>query len=180
MTQVPKLKRNKRHPFLCRPEGITGRFGNYERQEAIMAKWVYRKAAANDLGTANLRMYTFYDIPKNKFIINENGKPTRNQVYIYDVMSAANWMYRLSITFLKPPIMDNHYKAPWLFPLVHKATGVSAIMTEWKGSISFITNVYHPKGADKEFINDLLELLDYLVSYECAHTYSHLVAGAIA
>jgi len=95
-------------------------------------------------------------------------------------MSPALLLYRLIATFFGNPVCGDNYKSIWDYNIIHKHSGKLLNFSEHKGAIVFwlpesrFTQLHH------HFKNDLIELMTYLSSSECAHPYDNLVAGSVA
>lgn len=62
----------------------------------------------------------------------------------------------------------------------YEKTGEIVIFGEHKAGSSFWTKFVNIKDVPKEFLKDLKELIEYLVSDEVSHPYDGVVAGSIA
>ena len=62
-----------------------------------------------------------------------------------------------------------------------KSNGRSISFSEWKGQQGFGYLIEtDSKKVNSELKTDLIELMNYLISNECAHPYDNLVAGSVA
>lgn len=126
---------------------------------------------------------------KKKFIITErlDYHRCKDLCAMYAVISSAMLQYRLCATF--PLVLDcvtwppvDRYKKVWATYLTHKASNFQVCLGDLKGAAtSWPEQFVAPKTqAEKQYIEDLLELLTYLCSEQCPHTYDGCVAGSVA
>lgn len=101
---------------------------------------------------------------------------------LYQAIPSALMLYRLCSTFegKVESYGSEGYKCVWAFAVKHKETGEIIYFGEHKGATSFWTKYYSAKDLDSAFKKDLVELLNYLLSPNCAHPYDGLVAGSVA
>jgi hypothetical protein len=99
----------------------------------------------------------------------------------YVVISCALFLYRLICIFDNPVVKtDGHlgYKVPWAMYFVHEPTGVFVCFSEWKGAISVRTP--YSECENEKLNNDILSLLNLIVSDKSPHPYDGLTAGGVA
>jgi len=169
----------KKYQFAVNPEYTQERTGNYERRDSITAKWNNHKNRLE--GNGNVNHQCFFDTKKQTFIFSDESIwDDKNFIPMYKIMSPALLLYRLIATFFGTPTCEDGYKSIWAYNLTHKATGKGISFSEWKGAIGFWLPDYKQEQLTPEFKADLIELLNYLVSDECAHPYDNLVAGSVA
>lgn len=109
----------------------------------------------------------------------------RRETYasLYETIPSALLLYRLICTFgsVKLDCEGNEgYKMVWYYVLNHKKTNTKIAFSEWKGASGFHTTFHTYKQMPEELRNDLLALIDYLLSDECGHPYDGLTAGSVA
>lgn len=71
------------------------------------------------------------------------------------------------------------YKVTWETALKHKETGHVVTFYDYKGGISYGSNVYS-KETPKAFVRDLKKLIKTLADDRCPHPYDGCVVGEIA
>jgi len=102
---------------------------------------------------------------------------------LYEAIPSALLLYRLLCTF-GPVKLDcegnDGYKMVWHYVLNHKKTNTKFAFSEWKGASGFHTTFHTHEEMPEEFRNDLLSLIEYLLSNECGHPYDGLTAGSVA
>ena len=103
---------------------------------------------------------------------------------LYCTISSALLLYRLCATFpLKVDCSNiDRYKCIWTVNLTHKATGFEAEFGEHKAAVLCAPGQIPPpvSAEQRAFTEDLKQLVTYLCSPECLHTYDGCVAGSVA
>lgn len=102
---------------------------------------------------------------------------------LYSVIPSALLLYRLLCTFGAVVLMcegGDGYKCVWEYGVTHKATSEYVMFGEWKGGACLFTRFSSSKDMPQSLRDDLLSLLNYLVSDECGHPYDGVVAGSVA
>lgn len=90
-------------------------------------------------------------------------------------------LYRLCNTFNRPPGIARYMDVSlWNYNLIHKETGETVTFSEFKGAMEF-----YVKGCTHEdmipwFKMDLVELVSYLLSDQCAYGYDECTSGQVA
>lgn len=74
---------------------------------------------------------------------------------------------------------QEYYKVTWQTVLKHKKTGHIVTFYDYKGGISYGSDIYGNK-TPKEFIKDVQKLLKILSDERCPHPYDGCVVGEIA
>lgn len=69
------------------------------------------------------------------------------------------------------------YKTTWQTILTHKASGNVVTFYDWKGGVSYGSNIREVKGANKTFIKDLRLLLKALSDSNFPHPYDGCAIG---
>lgn len=69
------------------------------------------------------------------------------------------------------------YKTTWTAILTHRESGNVVTFYDWKGGVSYGSNVRAIKGADKKFIKDLRALLKVLADERFPHPYDGCCVG---
>lgn len=161
----------------------------YKRVEAVMAKWVPRPLdddfAADELFLEDIMFRTEHPgrvayNKESKTISFMTGPKRLSELDLWYVMSSAMLLYRLCCLFsglrvhVKGPA---GYKYVWTAEVQHVATGGLVNFGEHKGASH--VSASHLQGP-KEFLDDMLELLNLLYDEKCLHPYDGLVAGCVA
>lgn len=74
---------------------------------------------------------------------------------------------------------QDYYKITWQVILTHKETGHVITFYDYKGGISYGSDIYGPK-TPKTFLKDVKNLLEVLKNDRCPHPYAGCVVGEIA
>jgi hypothetical protein len=77
---------------------------------------------------------------------------------------------------------NDEYKQIWTCWIKNKESNDTILLLEWKGTsyIGIENQFMNIDELPKNFSNDILELLNYLLSDQCVHPYDNLVAGTHA
>jgi hypothetical protein len=167
---------------LVDPTGMDRR-GSTAIRDIVTSKWKY---STKDLeGCGNLHNDTFFDVENGSFVfINDYTKQPKWDdtmlIRFYRVISSHLLMYRLCATFFKAPKVFDGYKMIWNYNLEHKVTGKKFSFGEWKGGPGFWLNETESSQLPEDFRNDMIELINYLISDQCSHPYDGCTAGQIA
>lgn len=166
--------------FAVNADYTTERTGNYERRDAIKEKWEFTKKSEN--GTSgNVNGQLYFDTDKQHFILSDDRLYNDDRfIPMYRLMSPALLLYRLISTFFGSPNCEDNYKSIWEYNIVNKHTGKVLTFSEHKGAIGIWLPEYSYTQLHYQFKTDLIELITYLSSNECAHPYDNLVAGSVA
>lgn len=165
--------------FSVNPEYTQERTGNYELRDKIATKWANYDKRVDGCGNVNHDFY--FDTVKQTFLFDSNPKHGDTRyISIYRIISPALLLYRLISTFFGNPKCEDGYKSIWEYNLLHKSSGRSISFSEWKGAAGFWLPETDSKKVNSELKADLIELMNYLISNECAHPYDNLVAGSVA
>ena len=165
--------------FAVNPDYSAERTGNYELRNKIASKWANINGGGDGCGNVHHEFY--FDTEKQTFIFSDKGlHGDERYLSTYQIISPALFLYRLIATFFGSPKCEDGYKRIWEYNLLHKETGKSISFSEWKGAAGFWLPEYTYKKLTPQFRADLIELMNYLISNECAHPYDGLVAGGIA
>lgn len=143
----------------------------------------------------NIAHEIVFSKPKNKIIVDiqpnrgwtppvEESEEVRN----YQVMSSALMMYRIICMFPSPIIElegADGYKVPWSVCFKHKETGEFFIIREWKGGLSFASDLHSfmdckNKTEREKLAGDVQRLLQLLMSDKSPHPYDGVTAGGVA
>ena len=182
MKQIQALAKIKHTDgqFAVNPSYVQERTGNYDRRDAIRQNWQFSKGEVS--GCGNINSTCFFDTEKQTFIFSNDYLHSDKAKFIpmYRIMSPALLLYRLIATFFGSPKCSDGYKSIWDYTIKHTATGKQLNFSEWKGAIGFWLPETDYRKLTESFRNDLIELLNYLISDECAHPYDNLVAGCVA
>lgn len=154
------------------------RTGNYELRDKIAAKWDNFSGFVEGCGNCCHEFY--FDSNKQTFAFITDYPNDATLIPLYRIISPALLLYRLMATFFCSPKCEDGYKMIWHYNLKHKETGKAVSFSEWKGAAGFWVTDHTSTKLSNEFKKDLIELVNYLISNECAHPYDNLVAGSVA
>lgn len=133
----------------------------------------------------NLFQYVAYDrVAKTSKVYGKMSPwlETGGIVQLSRVISPSLALYRTLCLFQGAAVVhspDND-KSPFGIYLRHITTGLVVKIGEWKGGFRFYAEADSPKECAKPFLRDLPRLMDVLLSENCPHPYSGLVAGLVA
>lgn len=173
--------------YLYNTEKVQDRTGNYDRAEAIAERW---EPIGGDIDHCGMSLY--YYKPENRFITYDQAKEktaetfiiTDDNIYLFsDCISPALWFYRSVNLFYTQPQVNNWYKGFWQLPIKHRETGICFIFTEWKGSPSLHWDAVNEEPEPEKvevFMDDLNEMLLFMLSDEMPHPYDRTVSGTQA
>jgi len=164
--------------YSVNPSYSAERVESKEWKEKIKSIWEF--TVRQESGTSgNVKMYLHFDVETQSFVFKESF--IYSELHFSQVISSPLLLYRLICTFnAAPSVMDDPYKTTWDLNLVHKPSGKLLMFSEWKGSARFWLPDYTYKDLEETFKNDLLDLLNYLVSDQCTHPYDGVLAGSVA
>ncbi len=172
---------NVENDFSVNPDYAADRTGNYDLRDKIAAKW--QNTDDEFSGCGNVHSMFYFDTKKQTFFFSKDyisHEKVSEFIPLYKVMSPALFLYRIIATFFGTPKCADSYKSIWGYDLIHKASGKGINFSEWKGAIGFWLPEPSHKVLTAEFKADIIELMNYLASNECAHPYDNLVAGSVA
>ena len=114
----------------------------------------------------------------------ENGEEQRPR-RLHELISTQLLLYRLVVTFGPPPVEQrlDGYQCGWEVHLVLKEEEEPAGVPDKEASKSYITFCDYKGSAHCDFVgtNDaeerVLELINYLIGENCAHSYDRVLAG---
>lgn len=157
----------------------------YARVKVQTNKWTPMKVSVD--GNGNLKPVMDRDTGKFLFKEYDHAKGNYAEFHedyaaICDAISSAMLLYRLLCLFQCTVISEGPegYKCVWWVTLSHKATGEQLMFGEWKGAAGIWTKFADKKEAPKEFLKDMLLLLNELCAQDCPHPYDGCVAGSVA
>lgn len=177
-TQKTKIKLIK-GKFSVNCPYTMGRQGNYELRDSIVNKWVNSIKPLS--GCGNIAHEFYFDTKEQKYLFSKDFlHGDERYLSLYRIIPSALLLYRLICTFFGSPICYDNYKTVWEYNLTHKETGKAISFSEWKGAAGFWMADTDSNKLDPSFKQDLIELITYLTSNQCAHPYDNLVAGSVA
>lgn len=174
-------------------EPVTERTGNYDIRNFICDKWEGIKE--DGYGTnmnwcmkllfSNVKgVYFKRDFPSTREELASYLEETSYESHVdfMECFSSPMLLYRSACTFPDSIRIDDMYKTVWTCWLKHKKTGAAFLLSEWKGTpyCGFDSRYRKPKDAPKKYVDDAIEILNYMLSDQCAHPNDHLVAGTQA
>ncbi len=171
--------------YIVQPELYAERNANYDLAKTITSKWSKpTKKSVQESGASGTLVHSInYDRKTSQFIYREYKSGDERYVSAFEVMSSALLLYRLICIFPSNPqlIVDGAqgYKVPWEFWIKHKETNTLFCMSEWKGGISIRTE-YNEYDDNAQATNDIIDLLNLIVSNESPHPYDGCTAGQVA
>ena len=203
MSKLSKIKQLKKDLNVPR-EKIGGYFVNceyglerideeiYSKVKAIVSKWKPIKKVDEMNGKidsqvplimscnctkSQVSVFRFFDIGYDK-ATHKIVKRDDNSEGLSKVIPSALALYRALCLFKCHVLSEGPrgYKFIWSINLEHKATGEVLGLGEWKGAF----DIFSKDIGNQEFFNDVLELLNLLISDECPHPYDGCVAGSVA
>lgn len=189
------------------PDPVIERTGNYDIRDYIRSKWDKINGDKNINVNTNLQenfvliedkgfeIIENLDEIEDKIMENNNltkdekierylKESSKNKKKRYNsfshCISPHMLLYRCCCTFPDNILINDEYKQIWTCWLKNKETSDVILISEWKGTPYLGLNYTKINELHKDFLNDILELLNYLLSDQCVHPYDNLVAGTIA
>lgn len=175
--------------YLINPPYDAPRLTDTQRQKAISQNWEYALETTpmhGTLATAALR----FDLDTNRFIWNDFSEnrtllfqSDRQLLGSFAVMSSAMMLYRLICVFVQSPTVGSHddfYKSVWRFPLRHLPSGEFITLLDYKAGWTVNAMFTEVDQLPASLANDLLELLNFLISPDVSHPYDKTLAGSVA
>lgn len=174
-----KMTETRKADYLTNCVWLLNRLKDDKKLEKMKKKFVFVKENRIDTN-GNLAM--FFQFTKDRKVELQKDFATNFELYgFYQTIPSALLLYRLGCVFDGEVHFDREgYKCIWEFPLKHIKTEEVVIFGEHKAGSSFWTRFVNVKDVPKEFLKDLKELIEYLVSDEVSHPYDGVVAGSIA
>ncbi len=167
--------------YLIQPQYQMPRAKNDAIQESVMDKWQYIEKNPNLHG--NINMILRYDTENKTFLFLDDKAKWLKEEYIFfgQVISSALLMYRLYCTGFRPSInYDELYKTVWCVGLEHKTTQNIVAVGEYKAAAHLSALFTEKDQMPQEFHDDLIELLNFLISDNVVHPYDYTIAGSVA
>ena len=117
-------------------------------------------------------------------VFDTNGKATLkgDGIPAYEQISSALALYRC-ISLFETGVNNGHadfYKMNWMITVKHQDTGEYLGLGEWKGGFQIFTRAHTYSDLPKSFIEDVEQLLTFLVSPTMPIGYDGTVAGSVA
>lgn len=181
----------KEKEYLVQPKMYGDRKADYKKGEKINLKW--KAISSKDANKAtphglmgNVGSEIAVDVKTKK--VSFSDKPyfdldREKFAGLYESISAALAMYRV-ICMINNPIVEtegaNGYKVPWSIKLKHEKTGEIFMVSEWKGAFGIWTRFHKSEEMPKDFKNDIIELLNLMLSDRSPHPYDDCTAGIVA
>lgn len=157
------------------PKTVSDRTGNYIIRDYIKSKW---DVSNNGRSSTCGNIQDYFVLSENGIVINK--VPDWNSIKFGTCISSPMLLYRCVCTFPDAIVIADNYKYTWTCNIIHKTTKCVLILSEWKGTPNIVTTFYKIEDAPIDFVTDLLELINYLLSDQCAHPYDNTVAGTQA
>lgn len=166
---------------------MSDRNADYEWRDSVLEKWS-TDPDQSPFGCGNLNSHLVWIDGKSQWLPLQElvSRSWKSYQSMSRIVTSPDLLYRLACTFpatieLSGPV---GYKCVWAVGVIHKS-GVRICFGEHKGAAAFwsdFSSLDDPRFPvpSPEFLADLKDLVDYLVSDVCAHPYDGLVAGCIA
>jgi hypothetical protein len=129
-------------------------------------------------------------VPRGTIDLCGNVRPSYNKVFsfigdnysMFEVIPSSLLLYKLLCLYKAKVHSEGPegYKTVWSICLQHKKTKEILMFSEWKGAAGIWTRFYTQEELPQAYKEDLIELLNHLVSDNCLHPYDGLVAGSVA
>lgn len=171
---------NNQKKYLIAPAYAAERKGNYDLRDKTSSKWQQIEIGTMNLFCGNICAQTYFDTKESKFKFGEYEYKNKNHYLVSQTIPSSLALYRLICTFFAAPIVEDNYKTVWAYPLQHKTSGEIVLFSEFKGAFNFQMKQTSIDKLPYILGSDLLELLNYLASEQCAHPYDELTAGSVA
>ena len=163
-------------PCLYMKRGIS-----YARQKAVASKWKWLKKPVSH--HSNINMYLRYDLADELFYFKAELREESPRVndLLCNVISSALMMYRCGAMGFAPHFNNtDSYKTLCSVSLKHKETGEHLVIQDYKAGIDLSTVFHNTEDMPVSYREDVLELLNFLVSGDVLHPYDLTVAGSVA
>ncbi len=166
--------------YLVQPQYYLPRAEDSFRQDFIKSKWKRLRPEAN--AHSNVANFLRFDEKARRFFFIDGFRDPRYDAHtLGSVISSAFLLYKLwCMEFYPKYPRGSAYKVLWMVSLRHQPTGTALVIEDYKAGVSIGMNFTQPDQLPTEFRNDLLELLDFLMSEEVVHPYDLTVAGSVA
>jgi hypothetical protein len=174
--------------YLVQPKMIVKRNANYDLLSEIKSFSAIEEPEEND-SCGNIEWRILYNIKTKKFErfddeVDVTQILNKTHLNLYQIISSALAMYRLACLFEGKIYIygQEKYKFVWEMFLKHNSGEIITI-SEWKGAFG-IRSRYGSIKVDTEYwnwiIDDVIKLLNVIISPECPHPYDGLIAGGVA
>lgn len=163
------------------PDPVTSRTGDYKIRDFIRNQW--EGLSEHDNFRTNMGLSTHFVLSDNhQDGMRINDEKYNNSPIFFYCISSPLLLYRSTCTFPNYVQIREEYKQVWTCPMKHKKTGYAILLSEWKGTpyCGIDSRLKELENLPKEFADDIVQLLSYLLSDQCAHPYDNLVAGTQA
>ncbi len=169
--------------YLIQPQYYQERTENSVLQDVLTEKW----ELIEDINLhANISPFLWYDTQNQDFIFIETMfSQDKTHLMSNNVISSAFLLYRLismgyTPNFPKNGIEQVAYKSLWSISLEHKKTGQKLNLYDFKGGWNIGTIYSEPDEMPYDFKEDLLRLMNFLISNDIVHPYDLTVSGSVA
>ena len=173
----------ERENYLIQPQYYQERAEDSVLQDAIYEKWQLIDTVNIH---ANISQYLWYNVDNQAFVFIDDIFPREgNHLISNNVISSAFLLYRL-MCMKFPPRFPQHgeeeefYKTIWAVSLKHKKTGQILNFNDYKAGWHLGMIYSHPEDMPTDFREDVLELLNFLISNQVVHPYDLTIAGSVA
>ena len=169
--------------YLLQPQYYQERAKDRVLQDAIYEKW---QLINHQNIHANISQYLWYNIDNQEFAFSEDIFPRiGNHLISNNVISSAFLLYRLMSMKFPPRFPQNgeedeFYKSIWAVSLKHKQSGQILNFNDYKAGWHLGMIYSDPKDIPTDFREDVLQLLNFLISNQVVHPYDLTVSGSVA
>ena len=169
--------------YLIQPQYYQERAENSILKDIIAEKWELIESI--DLH-ANISPFLWFDTDNQEFIFIDNRFLfDKSNLMSNNVISSAFLLYRL-LSMGYTPNFPKHgfdqvaYKSLWSISLEHKQTGQNLNFYDYKGGWNIGTIYSELDEMPYDFKEDLLRLMNLLISNDLVHPYDLTVSGSVA
>jgi len=180
----------RKQNYLVQPDYLGERKANYKAGEEINKKFRMissKEVHANGGVNGNVGGSVIVNRKTLKVTISDDfmARTDKQKTHagLYQTISSALALYRIICMFKKPKIElqgAEGYKCPWFAYFQHKSTGAYIALGEWKGAFGIWTAFNDAKELQGELREDVISLLNLLISDRAPHPYDELTAGGVA
>jgi hypothetical protein len=173
----------ERENYLVQPQYYQERAEDSILQDAIYEKWQlidYQNIHAN------IAQHLWYNTDNQEFVLVEDIYPrTGNYLMSNNVISSAFLLYRLMSMKFYPRFPQNGeedecYKSIWGVSLKHKTSGQILNFNDYKAGWHLGMIYSRPSEMPSDFKEDVLQLLNFLISNQIVHPYDLTISGSVA
>jgi hypothetical protein len=175
--------------YLVQPNYLSERIADYKTGEELQKAFtIIPQKKMKGIGlNGNIKMGMVVNRKSLKVLVKKvkNAEIYRKDspyVDFYEAISSALALYRTICIFKNPKIElqgANGYKCPWFIYLQHQS-GEYFGLGEWKGAFGVWSTRSDVEDVPKPALDDLIKLLNLILSDKSPHPYDGCVAGSVA